>query len=47
MLARLIDTAAVYDNEIGVGRGIRKAISDGIVKREDIFGKTKKSVSKT
>ncbi|ORY98723.1 4-dihydromethyltrisporate dehydrogenase [Syncephalastrum racemosum] len=38
---RLIDTAAVYDNETGVGRGIRKAISEGIIKREDIFVVTK------
>ena len=34
---RLIDTARYYGNEVGVGRGIRKAISDGIVKREEVF----------
>ena len=34
---RLIDTARYYGNEVGVGRGIRKAISEGLVKREEIF----------
>ena len=34
---RLIDTANVYMNEKGVGRGIKRAINEGIVKREDIF----------
>lgn len=34
---RLIDTARYYGNEVGVGRGIRKAIADGIVKREEVF----------
>lgn len=34
---RLIDTARYYDNEIGVGRGIRRAISEGIASREEIF----------
>ena len=34
---RLIDTARYYGNEIGVGRGIRKAIADNICKRENIF----------
>ena len=34
---RLIDTAAYYGDEIGVGKGVRKAIKEGIVKREDIF----------
>ena len=34
---RLIDTANVYMNEKGVGRGIKRAIDEGIVKREDIF----------
>lgn len=38
---RLIDTARIYGNEDGVGRGIRRAIKDGIVKREDIFVTTK------
>lgn len=34
---RLIDTAANYDNERDVGEGIHRAISAGIVKREDLF----------
>lgn len=34
---RLIDTAAAYMNEEAVGKGIRRAIADGIVKREDLF----------
>lgn len=34
---RLIDTAKIYGNEEGVGRGIRRAINDGIVSREEIF----------
>ena len=34
---RLIDTAQYYGDEVGVGKGIRKAIDEGIVKREDIF----------
>ena len=38
---RLIDTARIYGNEDGVGRGIRRAIKDGIVKREEIFVTTK------
>ena len=38
---RLIDTARIYGNEDGVGRGIRRAIDDGIVDREDVFVTTK------
>ena len=38
---RLIDTARIYGNETGVGRGIRRAINEGLVKREDIFVTTK------
>lgn len=34
---RHIDGAWIYQNEEEVGRGIREAIADGIVKREDIF----------
>lgn len=34
---RLIDTAQYYGDEVGVGKGVRKAIDEGIVKREDIF----------
>ena len=40
---RLIDTAAVYGTEKGVGKGIKKAIDQGIVKREDLFIVTKLS----
>lgn len=38
---RLIDTARIYGNEEGVGRGIRRAIKDGICKHEEIFVTTK------
>lgn len=34
---RLIDTAASYMNEADVGRAIKRAISEGIVKREELF----------
>lgn len=34
---QLIDTARYYGNEVGVGRGIRRAMDDGIVTREEIF----------
>ena len=34
---RLIDTAFKYENEKEVGLGIKKAIDNGIVKREDLF----------
>ena len=39
--ARLIDTARIYGNEEGVGRGIRRAIDEGFVTREEIFVTTK------
>jgi diketogulonate reductase-like aldo/keto reductase len=38
---RLIDTAEIYGNEEGVGRGIQRAINDGYVTREEIFVTTK------
>lgn len=38
---RHIDTAYVYGNEKDVGEGIRRAISEGIVKREELFVTTK------
>ncbi len=38
---RLIDTAAVYQNEVAVGKAIKKAIDEGIVTREDLFITTK------
>ena len=34
---RLIDTARYYGNEVGVGRGLKKAIDEGIVTREEVF----------
>ncbi|CEP10423.1 hypothetical protein [Parasitella parasitica] len=34
---RLIDGALLYSNEPEVGRAVRKAIADGIVKREELF----------
>ena len=38
---RLIDTARIYGNEEGVGRGIQRAIEEGIVNREEVFVTTK------
>lgn len=38
---RLIDTAAYYGNQTGVGQGVRKAIAEGIVTREEVFITTK------
>ncbi len=38
---RLIDTAQYYGNETGVGKGIHRAIRDGIVTREEVFVTTK------
>ncbi len=38
---RLIDTAQYYGNETGVGKGIQRAIRDGIVTREEVFVTTK------
>ena len=38
---RLIDTARIYGNEEAVGRGLRRAIEEGIVKRGDVFITTK------
>ena len=39
---RGIDTAAQpkHYNEGGVGQGVRKAVKDGIIKREDLFVRT-------
>lgn len=34
---RLFDGAADYGNEKEAGEGVRKAITDGLVKREDLF----------
>ncbi len=38
---RLIDTAASYMNEEAVGRAIKRAIEEGVVKREELFITTK------
>lgn len=38
---RLIDTANAYVNEEAVGRGLRRALEEDLVKREDIFISTK------
>lgn len=36
---RLFDGACDYGNEVEVGRGIHKAIEEGLVKRDDLFSK--------
>ena len=38
---RLIDTARVYGNEAAVGWGLRRAMDEGIVTREEVFITTK------
>lgn len=38
---RLIDTANVYMNEEAAGKGIRKALDEGLVTREELFISTK------
>ena len=38
---RMIDTANAYMNEEAAGKGIARAIDEGLVKREDIFVSTK------
>ena len=38
---RLIDTAVAYGNEEAVGAGIKAAIDEGLVKREELFITTK------
>ncbi len=38
---RLIDTARIYGNEEGVGRGIQRAIDEGLVTRGEVFVTTK------
>ena len=42
---RLIDTARIYGNEAAVGRGLRRAIDEGIVTREEVFITTKMWIS--
>ena len=34
---RLIDTARYYGNEKGVGQGVRRAMAEGVVTREEVF----------
>ena len=38
---RLLDTAVAYCNEQAVGKAVRRAIADGIVKRDELFITTK------
>ena len=38
---RLIDTARIYGNEEAVGRGLQRAVDEGIVTREEVFITTK------
>lgn len=38
---RLIDTANAYLNEEAVGKGLKKAMDGGLVKRDDVFLSTK------
>lgn len=38
---RLIDTANAYMNEEAVGKGIKKAVDEGLVNRSDLFVSTK------
>lgn len=42
---RLLDTAASYGNEEALGKGVKRAVADGLVKREDLFITTKVWVS--
>ena len=44
---RLIDTAAYYGNQKGVGNGVRRAIAEGIVTREEVFITTTFEIMKT
>lgn len=38
---RLLDTAAAYGNEAALGKGVARAIADGLVSREELFITTK------
>lgn len=38
---RMVDTANAYLNEEAVGKALKRAVSEGIVKREDVFISTK------
>ena len=38
---RLLDTAAAYGNEAALGKGVARAIADGLVSRDELFITTK------
>lgn len=38
---RLLDTAAAYENEAALGKGVARAIADGLVSRDELFITTK------
>lgn len=38
---RLLDTAAAYMNEAAVGKGVKRAVADGLTTREELFITTK------
>ncbi len=42
---RLLDTAASYGNEEALGKGVKRAIADGLVTRDELFITTKVWVS--
>lgn len=44
---RLIDTAAAYENETAVGKAIKRVITEGLVRREDLFVTTKLWITDT
>ena len=44
---RLIDTAAVYGNEKETGAGIKRAIEEGLVTREELFVTSKLFILQT
>lgn len=44
---RLIDTASIYGNEKETGEGIKRAITDGIVTRKDLFVTSKLFILQT
>ena len=39
--SQMIDTATAYGTEKGVGIGVKRAIEEGLVKRDDLFVMTK------
>lgn len=44
---RLFDTAADFDNEVAVGKALKKAVDQGLVRREELFITTKLSIEDT